>query len=65
MDLEIKPLKFPAPRSKARLRHDTNPSTLADFNPQVLKDLTNTLEQNPTANLLDCIPKHYQNYWAK
>jgi hypothetical protein len=65
MDLEIKPPKFPAPPSKARLRHDTDPSTLADFNQQLLKDLTNTLEQNPTANLLDCIPKHYQNYWAK
>jgi hypothetical protein len=65
MDLEIKPLKFPAPRSKPLLRHDTDPSTLADFNQQILKDLTSTLEQNPTANLLDCIPKHYQNYWAK
>jgi hypothetical protein len=61
MDLEIN-LLIPAPRSKARL---TDPSILADFNQQVLKDLTNTLEQNPTANLLDYIPKHYQNYWAK
>ena len=67
MDFEFDTLGEPprVRRPRTRLRQDAELSALTHFNRQLLNDLTNTLERNPIANLLEHIPKDYRDYWAK